>query len=286
MPATLPDNIDVRDPASERAFLKAVEFQIAIWQNKHKGEARPGLHTIFFNKVAYYSALQLKKKVSCGWYIYGPYLRDYREEYQDQNQTIKIFTDTSIEIKTEESAISKTVQNILDRFFDHYTQNRSNGELYPFLKYIYENHSQQFPKGKQYYLAKLELYQALHTNNWDPEDIAKKMAYYQRELSQSAFADTIEIQPEEISLINEFGDLIVDYFEKGPINNEYARQLDDEFSSKVVKIPALHTNIVTGSSYDEKTEARWQRSFQNTLKSLNQEISSDIRFYSKQVYGS
>jgi hypothetical protein len=285
---TLPEDIDVIDKTSESAFRKAIEFQVGIWLAKRKKIMVPRIHTIFLNKVAYYSALQFKKPVSCGWYLYGPYLRNYPEEYPDENNIMNLMSQSNIDIKTNDDAESKKVQTLLDSFFEHYPchQGQHIGSLYQFLRYIYQTHSQPFPEGKQYYLSKLEVYEALHSQEINPNTIAKKMADYQHELSQTAFRNKIQSSEREISLVIEYGDLIVDAFEKGSISPDYQNTLIKEFSSNVTRIPALRTNIATGTSYDQRTERMWENIFKRRLDETSKLVKNALIFHSKHVYGS
>ncbi|MBI5636157.1 hypothetical protein HY993_04310 [Candidatus Micrarchaeota archaeon] len=284
-----PEVIEVKDKASETRFRKAIESQISIWLTKNRenyGIPRV-FHTFFYNKACFYSALALGKTVSSGWYLYGPYLRSYGEEYQDEDRFIDLFAKSSFEVKFQDDLVSDKVQKVLTSLFENYRFDKRDphGSLYAFLKYIYESRSETFKEGQKFYLAKLNCNRAIHSKVENFSEIEKSLAIYQKELCRTSFANKIKITEAEQQLVLEYADLIVDAFERS-VTPDIISDVGRDFSAMVNKIPALRANIITGSSYDEKTERQWKNHFMNQLREdVVPIVKNSLQFNSRRIYG-
>ncbi|MFH1200022.1 MAG: hypothetical protein V1708_03060 [Candidatus Micrarchaeota archaeon] len=281
-----PEEIVISSNANEVEFKRAVELQIGIWL-KENGIHGISIHSFFFNKAAYYIAEELTKPVSRGWYLYGPYLRNYPEEFQDENKVCEILQEyTNIDVKFNKRLVSERSQKVISELMKQYLSKKTNNpSLYGFLKFIYQEKSGNFNIAQKFYLAKLECLNTLFNNQTnDLNRLNKVLVDYQKEILRPAYSEAVGLKENEQRLVVDFCDLIYDAIEtrQPPQMIEEAKHF---FAKEVNRIPCLRNNIASGKSKDAASEKQYRATFLRLLsENVIPEVKSELSSLSRRVY--
>lgn len=281
-----PEEITISSNADEIEFKRAVELQIGIWLKENKIHGIR-IHSFFFNKAAYYIAEELAKPVSRGWYLYGPYLRNYPEEFQDENKVCEILQEyTNIDVTFNKRLVSERSQRVISELMKRYLSKKTNDHsLYEFLKFIYQEKSGNFNIAQKFYLAKLECLNTLFNEQTnDLNRLNKALVDYQKEVLRPAYSKGVGLTEDEQRLAVDFCDLIYDAIEtRQPTQTIEEAKLF--FAKEVNRIPCLRNNITSGKSKDAASERQYRATFLRTLREkVIPEVKSELSSLSRRVY--
>ncbi len=273
---------------SSDEFFYYVQHQLKLFcDNNEIKNAK--FHTIFYNKLYYYGAKKLNFPVKTSWYRYGPYIIEYGEERRD-DELLKVTSTLpqNIELKISSEPDSK-IQGLIKELFNNYKYDSRNDSLYDFLKFIYSKKC-DIPKAKEFYLAKLNLYNPIQqiSSKKDDKDIKldRIITDYQFHLLSKKFQNYIGMHEDHIDICLKYSDLLFDLDMNTKKSNSVLKSgLLDRINNEISILPCGSIAIKTTKNLDTVENMKYKAFQRKNIDKAYHKLDQEYEKYEIAVSG-